>query len=178
MKHSILTVSLCLMCVLGLCTSCETVTKIKNLLEKAEKVKDDVNDAVDTYNEMKEEYKALVGDEDEADEAIRDQDEMQPDDSPLNTNSRTANADPAAPGNEFLYLSQRLVDESDISGLTKEDLRVLRNAIYARHGYKFKSADLREFFSRYSWYQPRYDNVESQLNRIERKNVAFIKAHE
>ncbi|HRH38494.1 MAG TPA: YARHG domain-containing protein, partial [Flavobacteriales bacterium] len=38
--------------------------------------------------------------------------------------------------------------------LTKEDLRMLRNTIYAIHGYAFKDKELRSFFERFPWYVP------------------------
>ncbi|MDR0834018.1 MAG: YARHG domain-containing protein [Candidatus Symbiothrix sp.] len=73
-------------------------------------------------------------------------------------------------------LSIRLLTESDLYGLSKAQLRILRNEIYARHGRRFKSADLQEYFSRQSWYQPLYDEV--SLTNIELKNVEFIRQHE
>lgn len=76
--------------------------------------------------------------------------------------------------NPYAWLSQRYVTASDLSGLSKSELRILRNAIYARHGYKFKSADLLQYFSQYSWYVPAYSNVEGSLSKIERSNVATI----
>jgi hypothetical protein len=53
--------------------------------------------------------------------------------------------------------------------------------IYARHGYKFKRADLRDYFSQFSWYQPVSGDANAaigQMSNIERYNVDFIKAHE
>lgn len=37
---------------------------------------------------------------------------------------------------------------------SKEDLRLLRNTIYAQHGYDFDSADLKRYFSQFAWYMP------------------------
>lgn len=81
-------------------------------------------------------------------------------------------------GNPFTYLSERRLNYNDIEGLSGSELRIMRNAIYARHGYIFKSADLRRYFSQFDWYEPRYSNVESQLSSIEKSNVAFIKSFE
>lgn len=78
-------------------------------------------------------------------------------------------------------LSTRLLTEDDIRGLSKQDLRILRNEIYARHGYIFKSKDLREYFSAKPWYNPQYNDasdVSIFFNTIEKKNVEFIKKHE
>lgn len=79
-------------------------------------------------------------------------------------------------GADFAWLSQRRVTLNDIRGLSSQDLRILRNAIYARHGRKFKTADMRAYFSQFSWYRPLYDEV--QLTNLEQANVAFIKSYE
>lgn len=79
---------------------------------------------------------------------------------------------------DFAWLSQRRVEYSDIADMSLADRRILRNAIYARHGYIFKSDDLREYFSQFSWYTPRYTDVTGQLSELERDNVMFIKSYE
>ena len=50
---------------------------------------------------------------------------------------------------ELLYNA----DEQILKSLTKKELRLLRNAFYARQGYNFKSKDLKAFFSQFSWYK-------------------------
>lgn len=52
-------------------------------------------------------------------------------------------------------------------------LRLLRNEIYARHGYIFKSEDLRYFFNKMSWYTSRKENV--KLKGEEGYNIKRIK---
>jgi len=74
--------------------------------------------------------------------------------------------------------SQRLLTENDLIGLSKEELRIMRNEIYARHGYIFKSQDLRDYFSSKSWYSPQYNDISSKLSTVEKKNVEFIRGHE
>ena len=43
--------------------------------------------------------------------------------------------------------------KDELQNLSKSQLRILRNAFYAREGYDFKSADLRELFSQFDWYK-------------------------
>jgi hypothetical protein len=50
--------------------------------------------------------------------------------------------------------------------------------IYARHGYKFNSADLTAFFSRFDWYNPRYDNVDRFLTNVDEWHIQMIQAYE
>ncbi len=74
--------------------------------------------------------------------------------------------------------SMRLLGHVDVCNLSKEELRLMRNEIFARHGYIFKSADLNEYFNRQPWYSGRYSDVSSMLSEVENKNVAFIKQYE
>lgn len=60
----------------------------------------------------------------------------------------------------------------------KSLLRLMRNAILARHGYVFQSKDLKEYFSSQSWYRPAANNADIQLSFIEQLNVDLIKAAE
>ena len=75
-------------------------------------------------------------------------------------------------------LSNRLLTENDLRGLSKQELRILRNEIFARHGYIFQTQEMKTYFQNQSWYSPRYNNVNSMLTDIEQKNIAFIKRHE
>lgn len=81
-------------------------------------------------------------------------------------------------GNDYKWLSERKVTESDLAGKSKQELRIMRNAIFARHGYIFNSSDLRKYFSAQSWYKGEKKNVSAELSTIEKQNVEFIKRHE
>ena len=74
--------------------------------------------------------------------------------------------------------SERLLRVSDIEGLNSWDLKVMRNEIYARHGYIFKTDEIKRYFNEQSWYNPKYSNVENLLTEIEKKNIQFIKSYE
>jgi hypothetical protein len=63
-------------------------------------------------------------------------------------------------------------------GLFTEDLRLLRNEIYARRGKVFKSKDLNEYFIVQAWYKPDPDFKDEMLSETERKNLAVIKEAE
>lgn len=41
-----------------------------------------------------------------------------------------------------------------ITSWTKDDLLILRNAVYAQYGYQFKNKDLFKYFSQFEWYIP------------------------
>lgn len=57
-----------------------------------------------------------------------------------------------------------------------EALPYIRNEIFARKGYVFKSDKYNEYFNKMPWYKPKYENIE--LNEIEMKNIEFIKGFE
>lgn len=81
----------------------------------------------------------------------------------------------------FDMASSKELTEKDIEGLSKSELRVLRNSIYARHGYTFKDKNLTDFFSQYSWYKATSTDMEaitSQMSEVEKSNVEFIHKHE
>ena len=78
-------------------------------------------------------------------------------------------------------LSERKLSDSDLEGKSKKELEIMRNGIYARHGYQFKREDLSNYFSQFSWYTPITNDmsaVYSDMSEIEKYNVDYIKKHE
>jgi YARHG domain len=85
---------------------------------------------------------------------------------------------PARAPSDFIIAdsSSRLLTSNDLRGLSRDELRIARNEIFARRGRYFSSADLTARFGRFAWYQPH--TWEPQLNDIERANVALIERAE
>ena len=75
-------------------------------------------------------------------------------------------------------LSTEELNEDSLSGLFTEDLRILGNEIFARHGRVFKDAELQKYFVSQTWYQPNPDFKDEQLNETEFKNLSAIKLAE
>lgn len=84
-------------------------------------------------------------------------------------------ADLNANQGRWLITNQKIVMERYLLRYTKSMLRLMRNEIYARHGYKFASADLTAYFSKTSWYHPGTDNSKIKLSPLEQLNVNIIK---
>lgn len=83
-----------------------------------------------------------------------------------------------ADGTIFDWLATRYVTESDIAA-HRGELRILRNAIYARHYRKFKDASLRNYFNQFQWYAGNRDEIPaSELNKYEKYNIQFIQKYE
>ncbi|MEY3049804.1 MAG: hypothetical protein RL365_1842 [Bacteroidota bacterium] len=78
----------------------------------------------------------------------------------------------------FPEASERLLNYDDVGHLSSRDLKIMRNEIFARHGYIFKTNDMNEYFSRQSWYEPVNNDVTGLLSRIETENVNYIKSYE
>ncbi|ARF18029.1 YARHG domain-containing protein [Sporosarcina ureae] len=67
--------------------------------------------------------------------------------------------------------------EMQLYGLSKSDLRLARNEIYARHGYVFKSADLQAYFDSQTWYVAD-ESYDGELTDVEQHNVTLIRSME
>ena len=74
--------------------------------------------------------------------------------------------------------STRILKYSDNEGLTSWDFKIMRNEIYARKGYIFKTNDMNIYFRRTTWYNPRYTNIDKLLTKIEKINIDYIKSFE
>jgi serine/threonine protein kinase len=98
------------------------------------------------------------------------------------TNSNTSRPDAPPAGNaeavEQKILSGERVVASDLAGLPKLRLRILRNTVYARHGRIFQTPEMRAYFNRQSWYTARPDYKDSMLTATDRANVDTIQAEE
>jgi len=79
---------------------------------------------------------------------------------------------------KFPQASERLLSTADLQNLRKEEKKIMRNEIFARHGYIFLTADMKTYFRNQDWYKPQYNNVTSMLTSIEKKNIEFIKRYE
>lgn len=79
---------------------------------------------------------------------------------------------------KYPQASTRALKTVDVENMRPEDLRIMRNEIYARHGYTFRLTDMREYFDRQDWYMPISMNVSTQLTNLESKNEALIKKYE
>ena len=78
----------------------------------------------------------------------------------------------------------RLLTDADIQGMSAREINYAKNEIYARHGRKFDSAELQEYFGSKSWYNGEYSPEEfdrqsnSILSETEKKNAEFLREAE
>ncbi len=78
-------------------------------------------------------------------------------------------------GTEYDWLGLRYATWDDIRYKDAGQIRVLKNSIYARHGYIFKDSNLRAYFNSCWWYNG-YRSVvpTSAFNKYEKANIQFL----
>jgi hypothetical protein len=100
---------------------------------------------------------------------------------PPNT-PETPETKPSPPSeSNYDFLASRLIGKTDLDGFSEIELDLLRNAIFARHGRRFKDAELQTYFEQQSWYRPVYEPdafPDNLLTDTEKQNVQFIVAYQ
>ena len=89
--------------------------------------------------------------------------------------------------NEYYATTEKLFEKnasnealtSDfVSNLSKADIFILRNSIFARHGFAFRDKQLRMYFEQFNWYMPVFGDVKDELTEIEKKNIDLLLRYE
>lgn len=80
---------------------------------------------------------------------------------------------PELKGN-FTFASTQLMIKGVLMYFSANERRLMRNEIFARHGYIFKSDDLKKYFGSQPWYKPVSNDVNDQLTELEKLNVRLI----
>lgn len=101
-------------------------------------------------------------------------------------NSPTSNsdADNTVKTNTSEYIlpdsADRYLSDSEVSSMSKDQLALARNEIFARHGYVFNSKVYSDYFSAKSWYTPNssYKSDIDTLNIYERYNISLLQKYE
>lgn len=89
----------------------------------------------------------------------------------------SSSTDTAAGGYILPQSSARLLTESDLSGLSLQEVNYAKNEIYARHGRMFNSRELQDYFNSQSWYSGTVSPEafsESVLSDVEKQNAQFL----
>lgn len=62
-----------------------------------------------------------------------------------------------------------------------EELRIVRNTLFAKYGYIFKSDDLKQHFSKLKWYKPEFedqDTVLKMFSALDKTRLGIVKEYE
>lgn len=85
-------------------------------------------------------------------------------------------------GEDYLFNSDKeYITVNYLDTQTREQVRLIVNEMYARHGYIFKLDKYKQYFSSKKWYTPKYTSeqeAESYFNEIERQNKVTIVNYE
>jgi len=74
--------------------------------------------------------------------------------------------------------SKQKLTEAQLKNLKKLDLEIIRNTIFARHGYAFTKIGVRQFFDPVEWYVPISNDVTRELTPIEKDNIRLLQKFE
>lgn len=75
---------------------------------------------------------------------------------------------------KYPFTSTRILSFQELDRYNLRQLTMMRNEIFADHGYIFKTKKEKRYFNRKKWYEGRYDQVDSLLSDVERINLAKI----
>ena len=110
------------------------------------------------------------------DESTEDEDDWEVDDE----EEDLVDSEYIFPNSDSEYLKK-----SDLKGMSKYEINLAKNELYARHGRKFKSKELQEYFNSKSWYYGIYSPKQWDkkgdsyfFNKYEIKNRNLLKKNE
>lgn len=75
--------------------------------------------------------------------------------------------------NDYL-VGDTIIPHKELHNSNLSDIVLTHYAILAKHGYEFESNFLKEFFSRFSWYQPDASFSYQKLTKADRENIKSI----
>jgi YARHG domain len=78
-------------------------------------------------------------------------------------------------GRDYPELSTKVLSKKDLEKKSKQELKFMRNEIFAFYGLLFQSPELTAHFSKKDWYRPWRKEVAGCITEIEKQNIALIK---
>ena len=75
---------------------------------------------------------------------------------------------------EHSYASTRYMNVPEVENLLPEEIEIIRNEIYARHGYSFQNLKIRRIFDAKEWYIPMSIDIREELTTIEATNIDLM----
>ncbi|MEQ8365049.1 MAG: YARHG domain-containing protein [Cyclobacteriaceae bacterium] len=79
----------------------------------------------------------------------------------------------------FIEASITELNPANLKTLSSQELKLMRNELFARYGYIFKEGgEMEEHFRKRSWYEPQHTNVDNFLTELEKENIKLIQTEE
>lgn len=159
------------------------ILKFDDVSEDKENKKVSERDINEYKKRIKDMENDVTSEESSEDLDYYDDSDLSEDDYDSDLDEDSDNYSDSSEENEYVLpdSAKRKLKKSDLKGLSKEELRIARNEIYARHGRMFDDKKLQKYFDSQSWYEgtvPASEFSEDVLSSVEKKNVAFIRQFE
>ena len=159
------------------------ILKLDDVSEDKENKKVSERDINEYKKQIKDMENDVTSEESSEDLDYYDDSDLSEDDYDSDLDEDSDNYSDSSEENEYVLpdSANRKLKKSDLKGLSKEELRIARNEIYARHGRMFDDKKLQKYFDSQSWYDgtvPASEFSEDVLSSVEKKNVAFIRQFE
>lgn len=100
------------------------------------------------------------------------------------TSTPISTLQPTSTPKESMYLfdsDKQYITKEFLDSKTKDEIRLMLNEMYARHGYIFNLNEYKTYFNKQSWYTSKYTSefeAESHFNEIEKENKKIIVNYE
>jgi hypothetical protein len=75
-------------------------------------------------------------------------------------------------------ISKKPITRALLAGLFVEDVRKMRDEIYARHGRVFKDQWTQKYFASFDWYKANPNYSDASLTAVEKRNLVVIAGYE
>ena len=79
---------------------------------------------------------------------------------------------------KYYNASIEILSDKDLADKSDDELAIMRNEIFAAHGYDFKTSKWKNYFNSKDWYEPVSRDVNDKLSIIEKKNIELILKNE
>ena len=77
---------------------------------------------------------------------------------------------------KYTDVSNYFLKEDDLESFSNDELKIMRNEIFARNGYIFKEGgEMNNYFMNENWYKPKLKNVDANLTQLEKYNIQLIR---
>ena len=106
---------------------------------------------------------------------------LTPYEDPETTEPEAIDMEPSESGFLVPDSDSRIMDPSELDGLSQFEIRLIANEIYARYGYAFRSEIYSDYFGQFDWYDPIYDPEEFPydiLSEEAQANLNMIEEYE
>ena len=76
---------------------------------------------------------------------------------------------------KYPEMSTREITKEELMKKSKDELKIMRNEVYARYGMIFqKNGDMDKYFSKQDWYYGRSQSTEKFLTQLEKDNIRLV----